>query len=164
MQEQSNLHENTHFKHVFDEMLIKVKNYNLKSKICYFLVMHLILCCSESLFLKFSHKRTLAALNFRCIVFFFLSFLWRYKQPLLPSSTYETAVILCYGPLSGAKSLEHHQGCLGLSRCLAAAEHTVLGRAELWCRHSAMPRCSLTPCCQGLASTGTFKRLVNKQK
>lgn len=59
---------------------------------------------------------------------------------LLLSSRYEIAVVLCYVPLRGAKSLQQHQllmdtGALGFTGVLAAAEHTVLGRAELQSWH-----------------------------
>lgn len=59
------------FNVLFIKMLIKVKHYNLKSEICYFIIIHLILCCSEALLKKFSYKYALVALNFQLLCFLF---------------------------------------------------------------------------------------------
>lgn len=52
-------------------MLIKVRHYNFKSKICYLIIIRLILCCSEALFKKFSYKCALVTLNFQLLCFLF---------------------------------------------------------------------------------------------
>lgn len=53
-------------------MLIKVKQFNSKSDVSYFIITHLILCCSEALFKNISYKCALVAVNFQLPFFFLL--------------------------------------------------------------------------------------------